>query len=212
MAYQFTVDRATHELFLRAQELLSGDVAPGDVAAVFAQALATLVRQREKSRHGLHTATRAAVAVPPRGRHIPAAMRAEVHARDGGRCAFVTDDGKRCECRRDLEYDHVIPVSRGGRTCVDNLRLLCRTHNQYEADRLLGRDFMETMRRHRPLVNHELLAPRGHTHTADVEAALRTLGFTKSEIATGVAHAAQLPGGASAEDCVRAALRGLGRV
>ena len=210
VAYQFTVDRATHELYLRAQELLAGDVAPGDVAAVFAEALAALVKQREKARHGLHTATRAAASTPPRGRHIPARMRAEVHARDGGRCAFTTDDGKRCECRRDLQYDHVIPLARGGRTCVDNLRLLCRTHNRYEAERILGRAFMETRRR-RPLVNHELLAPRGHTHTADVQAALRSLGFNKSEVATGVALAAQLPGGASAEDCVRAALRGLGR-
>ena len=210
VAYQFTVDRATHELYLRAQELLGMEVAPGDVAAVFAQALAALVKQREKARHGLHTKQRRVVATSANARHIPAAMRAEVHERDGGQCAFTTDDGKRCECRRNLEYDHVIPLAQGGRTNVDNLRLLCRTHNQYEAERHFGRAFMERQRR-KPLVNHELLAPRGHTHTADVQAALRSLGFGKAEVASGVAIAAQLPGGASAEECVRAALRGLGR-
>lgn len=210
VAYQFTIDRATHELYLRAQELLAGEVAPGDVAAVFAQALAVLVRQREKSRHGLHTTTRRVAAESSNARHIPARVRSEVHERDGGRCAFMTDDGKRCESRRGLEYDHIVPLAKGGRTCVDNLRLLCRTHNQYEAERHFGRAFMECRRR-KPLVNHELLASPGHTHTTDVEVALRSLGFRKAEVASGVAIAAQLPGGASAEQCVRAALRGLGR-
>ena len=205
VSYQFTVDRATHELYLRAQELLVGDIAPGDVAAVFAEALDALVRQREKSRHGLHTATRGAAPRSPRGRHLPARMRAEVYARDGGCCAFVTDDGKRCESRRDLEYDHIVPLARGGRTTVVNLRLLCRTHNQLEAERVLGRGFMER-RRQRPLVNHERQAPRFVPHEADVRAALRTLGYRKAEVNMGLAAAARLPHSATPEDCVRAAL------
>ena len=29
----------------------------------------------------------------------------------------------------DLEKDHITPWSKGGRTIVDNLQLLCKTHN-----------------------------------------------------------------------------------
>ncbi|MCE9628309.1 MAG: HNH endonuclease [Candidatus Eisenbacteria bacterium] len=147
VAYQFTVARATHELLLRAQQLLGAEVAPGDLATVFALALKSLVREREKSRHGLHTESRGTSAAPARGRYIPAQLKAQVYQRDQGQCAFMTDDGLRCECRADLEYDHIVPVAHGGRTTADNLRLLCAAHNQYEADRKLGRDFMEQKRR-----------------------------------------------------------------
>ncbi|MCE9626516.1 MAG: HNH endonuclease [Candidatus Eisenbacteria bacterium] len=147
VAYQFTVARATHELLLRAQELLGAEVAPGDLATVFTLALKSLVKDREKARHGLHTESRGTSAVPARGRYIPAQLKAQVYQRDLGQCAFMTDDGLRCECRADLEYDHIVPIAQGGRTTADNLRLLCPAHNQYEADRKLGRDFMEQKRR-----------------------------------------------------------------
>jgi Holliday junction resolvasome RuvABC DNA-binding subunit len=88
---------------------------------------------------------------------------------------------------------------------VENLRLLCRTHNQLEAERVLGRGFMER-RRQRPLVNHERQAPRFVPHEADVRAALRTLGYRKAEVNMGLAAAARLPHSATPEDCVRAAL------
>ena len=54
--------------------------------------------------------------------------------------------GKRCASRRQLEYDHVIPVARGGRATVDNIRQRCRVHNQFEAERTFGADFMRRKR------------------------------------------------------------------
>jgi 5-methylcytosine-specific restriction endonuclease McrA len=79
-------------------------------------------------------------------RHIPAAVRRAVHERDGGRCAFVSDAGKRCAATRFLEIDHIEPVARGGEATLENLRLLCRAHNQYAADREFGAEFMDRKR------------------------------------------------------------------
>ncbi len=69
---------------------------------------------------------------------IAAAVRRTVWARDGGRCVFVGPDGIRCQSRRVLEFDHREPRSRGGKDSVENLRLLCRPHNDTERRRILG--------------------------------------------------------------------------
>ena len=70
--------------------------------------------------------------------HIPAEIRDEVFARDGGRCAFVSSDGKRCDSTvGGLQVDHIVPVARGGASTPENLRLLCARHNRYEAKRLM---------------------------------------------------------------------------
>jgi hypothetical protein len=73
-----------------------------------------------------------------RGRsHIPTEVRRLVHMRAGGGCEFRSDAVKRCESRRFLQVDHKIPVALGGSNDPENLRLLCRTHNQQAAVRAL---------------------------------------------------------------------------
>lgn len=69
---------------------------------------------------------------------VPNWARRVVWKRDGGRCAFVAKDGTRCESRRGLEIDHIVPRSLGGAHSPENLRLLCRPHNDSERRRLLG--------------------------------------------------------------------------
>jgi len=69
-----------------------------------------------------------------------------VHERDGGRCTFVGIGGHRCDETLLLEFDHIVPVAKGGKATVENLRLRCRTHNQYEADQVYGAGFMERKR------------------------------------------------------------------
>lgn len=71
-------------------------------------------------------------------RRIPAEVRRRVWERDGGRCAFVDDSGRRCAERRHLELDHVVPFARGGANGEENVRLLCRAHNQHLARRVFG--------------------------------------------------------------------------
>jgi hypothetical protein len=53
---------------------------------------------------------------------IPEAVRIEVWRRDGGTC--------RCGSRRRLEYDHIIPLSKGGSNTARNIELLCEACNR----------------------------------------------------------------------------------
>jgi hypothetical protein len=74
-----------------------------------------------------------------RGRAVPQRIKDEVWLRDGGRCAFRAPDGRRCQARAGLEYDHVRPFSLGGDSGDPAwIRLLCRAHNGLEARRIFG--------------------------------------------------------------------------
>jgi 5-methylcytosine-specific restriction endonuclease McrA len=68
------------------------------------------------------------------GRYIPAKVKTAVWARDDGRCAWRFEDGTLCGSRDAVEYDHVIPYAKGGRSEYRNLRLLCRAHNRLAAE------------------------------------------------------------------------------
>ena len=89
-------------------------------------------------------------------RRIPHWVRDAVWARDAGRCTFIGPDGHRCPERGGLEFDHIIPWALGGTSNdPDNIRLLCRAHNQLSARRVFGeqlvkgRDADRGMERHR---------------------------------------------------------------
>ncbi len=144
-ALQVTLSRGTHAKLRRAQELLGSGVSSQDIAQVLDRALALLVAQLEQRRCGATEAPR-----PRRshanGRYVPAEVRREVFTRDGHRCVFIANNGHRCEARSRLELDHVIPLARGGRTEAANLRLLCRSHNQHEAEQAFGAGFMRERR------------------------------------------------------------------
>ena len=64
-----------------------------------------------------------------RRERIPAEVRTFVWERDGGRC--VT-----CGAEEDLQFDHVIPVARGGGNGSENVQVLCGSCNRLKADRL----------------------------------------------------------------------------
>ena len=105
-------------------------------------------------------------------RYIPAALRRAVAQRDGYRCSYVpgvaaidcvdgvdvndanvndagkmangNSEAKRCEAIHRLEFDHVKPRAHGGQNTVDNLRLLCRAHNNLAAKDVMGKQFIES--------------------------------------------------------------------
>jgi hypothetical protein len=66
------------------------------------------------------------------GRHIPREIMLKVVRRDGQMCQIchknVSDD--------ELEFDHLIPFSKGGPVSVENLRVLCATCNGKKRDSL----------------------------------------------------------------------------
>jgi 5-methylcytosine-specific restriction endonuclease McrA len=76
---------------------------------------------------------------PSKPEHIPAHVRREVWRRDGGRCQWKLANGEICGCTRHLQLDHVRPLALGGTSTIDNVRILCRSHN-LEAARLVFGD------------------------------------------------------------------------
>jgi len=67
-----------------------------------------------------------------RSRYIPRKIMLKVVRRDGQMCQI---------CHRnvpdnELAFDHVIPISKGGPTSVDNLRVLCADCNSKKSDSL----------------------------------------------------------------------------
>lgn len=134
---KFTASQATHEKLREAQALLRHQVPSGDVAEIFDRALTLLVAELRKARHAATSRPRSRDRASKTGRHVAAAAKRAVWARDGGQCAFVGAAG-RCTERGFLQYHHVIPFADGGATDASNLQLRCRAHNRFEAERWSG--------------------------------------------------------------------------
>jgi len=146
-------------------------------------------------------------------RHIPADVRRAVWERDHGQCTFVSENGHRCTARKPLEFDHVQEVARGGEATVAGIRLRCRAHNQYAAERTFGAEFMRHKRIAAAEARAQAKATRARAPAAeqpddrDVVPWLRALGFNAAE----ARHAAERCEGmvdATLEERVRAALSG----
>lgn len=60
---------------------------------------------------------------------ITEAVRIHVWQRDRGECVL-------CGSRENLEYDHIIPFSKGGSSTARNLQLLCEACNRKKSDRI----------------------------------------------------------------------------
>ncbi len=80
---------------------------------------------------------------PSKRDHIPAHVRREVWKRDGGKCQWPLASGGICGATRDLELDHINPLSLGGTSTADDLRVVCRPHNDLAARQILGEDLMD---------------------------------------------------------------------
>jgi 5-methylcytosine-specific restriction endonuclease McrA len=92
-----------------------------------------LIKERERrARTRLeraHLALRLDHEPRPRRVSLTKPLKLAVFNRDGGRCV-------ECGSNFDLQYDHIIPLSMGGATSVENLQLLCSTCNQSKGGNL----------------------------------------------------------------------------
>lgn len=95
------------------------DLAAEDVKALVLQR----IRKRERQLATAHSLMRAEESGLAVRAAVPVDIRRAVFERDGGRCVD-------CERSFDLQYDHVIPLSLGGATTVENLQLLCADCNR----------------------------------------------------------------------------------
>ena len=62
-------------------------------------------------------------------RYISAQTKREVWIRDGGRCV-------QCGKQERLEFDHIIPFSKGGSNTARNIQLLCEKCNKYKSNNI----------------------------------------------------------------------------
>src|SRR5262249_25010171 len=131
-----------------------------------------------------------------------------------GQCTYVSESGRRCEARSDLEFDHKREFARGGEATVDNIRLRCRGHNQHTAERTFGAGFMERKRaaaaaqaKKRTSRSADTPPPEPPVGTAehDVYRALLTLGYRAGEARRATAVCADMSD-ASPQDKLRRAL------
>jgi hypothetical protein len=139
-----TIDAACKADLDELRDLLS-HARGGDLAAVLHEAVRCGLEKHGKRRGAVEPRrARAApsdeVASDPAA--IPAVVRRAVWKRDGGRCTFVSADGRRCGSTWKLELDHVQAAALGGPPTLANLRLRCRPHNLLHAEETFGRAHM----------------------------------------------------------------------
>jgi len=150
---QFTIGQDAHDKLRRVQALLRREIPSGDTGAIFESALDLLSAKVEREKLGHRrravdanrppyesrirraadgSAGSAACGHP--SRHIPNRVRREVWLRDGARCAFVSERGRRCEETAFLELHHIQPFALDGPATTANISLRCRGHNRYESE------------------------------------------------------------------------------
>jgi len=135
---QFTISPDTHRKLRSLQDLMRHRIPDGDIAKIFDRAITLLLREVERRSLAIVEHPRSTSSVSTSAsRHIPAAVKREVWARDDGRCAFVGRKG-RCDERGFLEFHHVTPFAEGGATTTENLQLRCAAHNAHEAREHFG--------------------------------------------------------------------------
>jgi hypothetical protein len=72
-------------------------------------------------------------------RHVSRPVARQVWKRDQSRCTWSDPKtGRKCRSTYRLQIDHLQPFALGGKTSLQNLRLLCFHHNQLEAERVFG--------------------------------------------------------------------------
>ena len=148
---QFTARAGFCEKLERLKALMSSSVPDGDLARVLEAAVTEALDRREARRFAKVKTPRKTLAntdtAASPSRYLPAPVRRTSHASDDGRCRFVGAGGRRCGSHRRVEFHHVVPWARGGDRSPGNIRLMCRTHNAYLAEKDYGEAVMARFRR-----------------------------------------------------------------
>jgi hypothetical protein len=147
---QFTASAELRDKLERLQALMRPSVPDGDLAKIIEEAVTEKLERLESQRFGKTKAPGKGLAgarTTPSSRHIPAPIRRAVYERDGGRCTYVDEQGRRCTARKHLEFHHDDPFGRGGAHSLKNIRLACRSHNLHLAELAYGREKMGQYRR-----------------------------------------------------------------
>ncbi len=101
-----------------------------------------LLLERHANRKGLVAKPRKNVR-PTKTDAIPAHVKRAAWIRAGGRCEWRFESGERCGSTTRLEFDHLDPRARGGPPTLENIRVHCRPHNDMNARRTFGDEWMD---------------------------------------------------------------------
>jgi len=96
---------------------------------VKALALETISKGKRKIQRVVSLIGREEDAPTKKREMIPEDVKIYVWRRDNGKC--VT-----CGSKKNLEYDHIIPVSRGGSSTKRNVQILCERCNREKRDNI----------------------------------------------------------------------------
>lgn len=184
------VGRELREELEAVRTLLGHAVPSGKREEVLLHVLRAQRKVLERRRYGSPKSAGKSTA-PANADYIPAAVRREVYEREGGGCAYLGEGDRRCCSTLRLEYQHIIPLARGGQSTTKNVTLFCRAHNLLQAEKDFGKDHVKRRQLERSAAD-----------------ALVRLGYqrTAAQQAVGVAIA-QLPHGCELQALLQNTLR-----
>lgn len=110
-------------------------------------------------------------------RNVKPLLREQVFARDGHAC-------KCCGVKENLEVDHIVPVSKGGESNLENLQTLCRSCNRRKRTRVAAAPITEQALQHdddQCSLEGETEQSRAETETLKSETSFRTRKTTYSK-------------------------------
>lgn len=114
-----TIKDETYLLLQKARDLIPSPLSQDELLQLLIRAF---IEQAEKTK--FKTQSNADLHLPvDLTRVISSATKKEVHKRDEGKCT-------KCRSTHNLQYDHIIPFSLGGKSTLENIRLLCFNCNQ----------------------------------------------------------------------------------
>ena len=210
---QFTASAELYAKIQRARELVSHALPNGDLAQLIERALDELIERETKRRIGAG-GRRNARKLNAGSRHVPVEIARAVWRRDADQCTFVDAEGRRCSERRFLTLEHKHPYAFGGPPTVDNLCLLCASHNAHAARRVFGDEHIDKKcREHRSRRTRKRRTSTGQraAHSsgaveAKVVSALCNMGFGRQEVSRAMTTLSGTNGPADPESVLRAAL------
>ena len=132
-----TVERAKKASGQKTDTRAKYTVALAQVATATATGTATATVNRTETETETEAEAEAEARSHSSSRYIPRILERFVWQRANSQCTQTTN-GRRCKETRALEIDHIKPFALDGETTVENLRLLCRTHNQYRSIETFG--------------------------------------------------------------------------
>lgn len=144
---QATISRELRDKIERALDLMSHGNPKRDLTMLLERAVDALLEKIEKQR--LAKTLRPESSTPATKKRErkggPSnATRRRVFKRDGERCTYEDEHGRRCSSRKFLELDHIIPRAQGGTDDDDNLRVRCRPHNGLHAEDSFGKSHVRS--------------------------------------------------------------------